>query len=390
LDFELTEEQKEIKMAARDFALKEFTKERALECELKEEFPWDLYRKAAKLGFICPHFKEEYGGQGTGLLETLLVHEEFVRADATLGQALMSGPFGSDLIHEFGSEEQKKKYLPLITRGEAVSSGAFTEPEHGSDLTSLSTTALKDGDHYVINGVKTFISNAPIASFYVVLCQTNPKASPPYRGQSLFIVERGVEGVDVTKITGKMGQKGTPIGEIFFNNARIPKEALLGQENRGFYYALRFFTIGRARAASYGVGMAQGAFDRALNYAKKRKQFGRPIIEFQAIQHKLAEMAVKIEAARMLTYRVGWAIDQGKYAPQQLFVMASMAKNYAAEVSNEVIDQAIQVFGGYGYILEYDVERYYRNARVLRIYEGTSEVNNNVIAEGISKGHYIL
>jgi alkylation response protein AidB-like acyl-CoA dehydrogenase len=379
MDFELSVEQKEIKKAVREFALKEFKKERSIEFELKEEFPWELYKKAAQLGFIGVWIPEKYGGQGYGTLETVLIIEEFTRVDSTLSYPLWAAETGLELIHLFGTEEQKEKYLPPIAAGEGVVSQAFTEPDHGSDLTLLSTTAVKDGDEYVINGVKTFITSAPYASFFIVLCQTNLEAKPPYRGQSLFIVDRKTRGIDVIKLEGKMGLKTAATAEVSFDDVRVSKNLLLGVENQGFYQVMQGFNIGRVKVAAQGVGLAQGTFDRALEYAKKREQFGRRIADFQVIQHKLANMATKIEVARLLTYKAAWKIDRGAPDP----ALSSMAKTFAAEVANEVVDEALQIYGGYGYYIENEIERYYRDARVIRIYEGTDEIQKNVIAKSL-------
>ena len=379
MNFELTEEQKDIQRAAREFAQKEFTREIALELEKKEEFPFDLWRKACKLGFIGAHFPEEYGGQGFGTLENVLIVEEFCRADSSIGMAISAAGFASELILRHGSKEQKEKYLPKVTGGEAISAGAFTEPEHGSDLTLLFTRAVKDGDEYVVNGTKTFITNGTIANFYLVLCQTNPEAKPTYRGQSILIVERGTKGFDATKIENKMGIRLSPTAELSFSDVRIPKENLVGEENRGFYYAMEFFDESRPMVAAQAVGMAQGAFDRALAYAKEREQFGRKIGEFQVIQHKLADMAIKIETARLIVYKAAWNFDQGRIDPY----LTSVAKTYACRVAIEVVDEAVQIFGGYGYIGEYDVERIYRDVRITEIYEGTREIQKNTIARAL-------
>jgi len=376
MDFKLTEEQLEIKSAVREFCLKEFTPELAMECDREEKFPWDLHRKAARLGFVGIHFPEEYGGGGYGVLENVLVVEEMCRVDSTLGTAIMLGDFACDLILRHGTEEQKERWLPKVARGEAVSAGAFTEPARGSDITKMDTTAVKEGDEWVINGTKTLISNATIASFFITLCQTNPEAEPTYRGQSLIIVERETPGVDVTKIGGKLGIRSSPTGEVSFSDVRVPEENLLGELNRGFYHSLYFFDESRIEIAAQAVGIAQGALDRALKYAKEREAFGRKIAEFQAISHKLADMATKVEAARLLTYKAAWVVDHGELDP----MLASMAKTYAGRIAVEVADEAIQIFGGYGYIGEYEVERFYRDAKITEIYEGTREIQKNTIA----------
>lgn len=376
MDFELTKEQKDIQAAAREFAQKEFTPELARECDRKEEFPRDLFKKAASLGFIGCHFPEEYGGQGYGFLEACLIVEEFCRADPTLGTAIVLGAFGTDLIHMFGTEEQKKKYLANVAKGEWVSSGAFTEPAHGSDITMLDTTAKREGDYYVINGTKTLISNAPIANFAVVLCQAVP--GEKYK-QTLLIVEKGAEGFEASKIEGKMGIRASPIGEYSFSNVRVPPENLVGVEGMGFYHTLEFLDLGRVAVAVQAVGMAQGALDRAVKYAKERTQFNRKLADFQVIQHKVADMAIQIEAARLLAYKAAWYVDRGRIIPE----LTSMAKTFATGMAIRVIDEALQIFGGYGYIAEYDLERFYRDVRITPLYEGTSEIQKNVIAKSL-------
>jgi alkylation response protein AidB-like acyl-CoA dehydrogenase len=279
----------------------------------------------------------------------------------------------------FGNEAQKKKYLIPITRGEAISAGAFTEPDHGSDITCLRTTAVKDRNGYLLNGVKTFISNGTIAHFVVVLCQTNPEASPPYRGQSTVIVEKGSQGFEATELGDKMGIRMTSTAEMSFDQVRVPEENLVGALNRGFYQVLEFFDESRVMVAAQALGIAQGAFDRALDYAKKREQFGQKLVDFQVTQHKLADMATQIEAARSLVYKAGWNFDQGRIDPK----WTSMAKMYAARVAVEVAQEAIQILGGYGYMLEYEVERFYRDARITEIYEGTREIQKNTIASAV-------
>ena len=278
MNFELTKEQKYIKSAAKEFAEGEFKPEIAREFDQKHEFPSAIYKKAAKLGFIGCYFNEKYGGQGLGLIENVLMEEEFCRVDSTLGSALFAGLFGSDMILEYGTEEQKMEYLPKSAQGEWLSAGAFTEPAHGSDVTVMDTVAVRDGEEYVINGAKTMITNAPIAEYAVVLCQTDPEAR--HKGQSLFIVKKGTPGFDCNELTGKMGIRASLLGEYSFSDVRVPKKALLGEENRGFYHFLGFIDVGRINVAAQSVGMAQGAFERALKYAKQREQFGRRLADF--------------------------------------------------------------------------------------------------------------
>lgn len=378
--FELTEEQEEIRQAVREFAEKEFTPELAREFDVKEEFPFEIYRKAAQLGFIGLNFDEEYGGQGYGLTEVVLMIEELCRADSTLGTAIMIGAFGSDMIHMYGTEEQMAKYLPKVASGEWIASGAFTEPARGSDITMMDTTAVKDDDGYLINGTKTLISNAPIADFAIVLCQTNPGVE--HRGESLLIVDKGTEGFDATKIEGKLGIRASVLGEYSLSDVRVPLDALVGVENMGFYHSLEFLDVGRVAVAAQTVGMAQGALEKAIAYAKERTQFNRPLTDFQVIQHKIADIVTQIEAARLMTYKAAWLVDQGRIIPK----WSCMAKNFATVAAGRTVSEALQIFGGYGYIAEYDMERIYRDIRVTEIYEGTTEIQKNMVARFVIRG----
>ncbi len=379
MDFELTEEQRDIQKAAREFMEGEYDKEKILRWEKEHTFPFEIWKKAAKLGFIGIHFPEAYGGQGYGVMENILIVEEFCRKDSGVGVALSLTDFSSEVILRFGSEEQKKRYLPPITRGESISGGAYTEPNHGSDITLMSTTAVREGDFFVINGTKTFITNGSLADFFVVLCQTDPQARPTYRGQCTILVEKGVKGLEVSEITPKMGIRMTSTAELSFSDVRVPVSNLIGEEKKGFYQVLEFFDESRIEIAAQALGIAQGAFDRALDYARQREQFGRKLVEFQITQHKLADMATKVETARLLTYKAAWNFDHKGIDPK----LTSMAKMFSAKVAVEVADEAIQIFGGYGYITEYEVERFYRDAKIMEIYEGTKEIQKNTIASAL-------
>jgi alkylation response protein AidB-like acyl-CoA dehydrogenase len=382
MHFELNEEQKEIKRAIKEFCEKEFTPELATQLDEKEEFPTDLYKKAGKLGFTGMRFPQELGGQGYGVLEDCIVVEEMCRADPGLGAAISSGTFmAPDILLKHGTEEQKQKYIPPLAKGEAVSSGAVTEPEHGSDITRMDTTAKKIENQWIINGSKEFITNSPIANLFIILCQTDPNATPPHRGQSLILAEKGTPGLEVTKLHGKMGIRPCITGSVSLSDAKVPENNLVGELNKGFYYVLEFFDKSRIAVAAQAVGMAQGAFEKAFQYAKNRKQFEQPIIQFQGVSFKLADMAAKIEAARMLTYKAAWLYDQGKVDP----VATSMAKAYASRVAMEVTDDAIQIFGGYGYLADYHVERFHRCAKITEIYEGTTEVQKLTIINHLLK-----
>jgi len=377
MDFELSKSQKEIQKAARDFAKGEFDKELALELDRKHEFPKKIWEKTAQLGFLGIHFPEKYSGQGLGVLENIIIAEEFCRRDSSIGCAVVLSGFASECILRFGSEELKEKFLPPVAEGRMMSAGAFTEPDHGSDITFMDTRAARDGDDWVIDGTKTFITNGGMAGFYTVLCQTDPDARPAYRGISMILVEADRDGVTATDVGEKMGIRMMATAEMNFKNVRVPVSNLIGKEGRGFYQVLEFFDESRILVAAQALGTAQGAFDRALDYVKQREQFGKKIAQFQVTQHKLADMATKIELARLITYKAAWNYDQGGRIDPKL---TSMAKMYAARTAVEVADEAIQLLGGYGYMAEYEVERFYRDAKITEIYEGTKEIQKNTIA----------
>lgn len=382
MQYEFSDEQKEIRKAVEGFCKKEFTPELAIEFDEKEEFPMELYQKSAKLGFTSMRIPEEFDGQGYGLVEDCIVVEEMCRADPGLGAAVSLGNLMiPDILLKRGTDPQKEQIIPPLARGDAVAAAAFTEPEHGSDITRMDTTAVKRGSEWIVNGAKEFITNAPIADFFVILCQTDPNASPPHRGQSLFLAAKGMPGLDATKLHGKMGIKPCITGSLALSDLKVPENNLVGELNRGFYYALELFDGTRITVAAQAVGMAQGAFERAFHYAKERKQFGASIINFQAISFRLAEMATKIEAARLLTYKAAWLYDQGKVSP----MATSMAKAYASRVAMEVTDDAMQVYGGYGYLADYHLERFHRCAKITEIYEGTTEMQKLTILNQLMK-----
>jgi alkylation response protein AidB-like acyl-CoA dehydrogenase len=377
MDFELSKQQKEIQKAVRDFVRGEFNKEMIQALDEEHTYPKDIWKKAAELGLIGIHFPEAYSGQGLGVMENILVAEELCRGDSSVGACLLLAGFASEIVLHFGSERQKETWLPKVAEGEVLSCGAFTEPDHGSDITAMATTAVKDGDKWQINGAKVFITNGgPLAGFYCVLCQTDPDATPSHRGLSLILVEADRPGVSTQSVGHKMGIRMMDTAEVIFKDVRVPLDNLIGKENRGFYQVLEFFDESRVLIAAQGLGTAQGAFDRALAYVKSREQFGRRIAQFQITQHKLADMATKIEQARLLTYKAAWNFDQGRIDPK----LTSMAKMVAGRTAVEVCDEAIQLLGGYGYMAEYDVERYARDAKICEIYEGTKEIQKNTIA----------
>jgi len=379
MDFELNKTHKYIQKAVRDFARGEFDKDLALELDKKHAFPTKIWQKAGELGLIGVHFPEKYSGQDLGCLEDILVIEELCRNDSTIGSAVALAGFGSELILHWGSEEMKHKFLPEVAEARMLSAGAFTEPDHGSDITFMNTTAVKQGDEWIVNGTKTFITNGGLAGFYSVMCQTDPQAQPSYRGISMILVEAERPGLTTADVGNKMGIHMMATAEVNFKDVRVPLSNLIGEEGKGFYHVLHFFDESRIQVAAQALGIAQGAYDRALDYVKKREQFGQKIAQFQVTQHKLADMATKLELARLITYKAAWNFDQGRIDPK----LTSMAKMYAARTAVEICDEAIQLLGGYGYMTEYEVERFYRDAKITEIYEGTKEIQKNTIASAI-------
>ncbi|HYA91143.1 MAG TPA: acyl-CoA dehydrogenase family protein [Thermodesulfobacteriota bacterium] len=375
MDFELTNRQKQIRAAAREFAEGEFPGV-AREYDRREEFPKDLWEKACGLGFIGLFLKKEYGGLGLGFLEFALVMEEFWRVDPGCGNILLTA-FGSELIQLYGTDEQKRRYLPPLTKGKAIMGTAITEPDAGSDILSILTLAKRDGDFFVINGSKQFITNGSIANYLAVFCQVNPEVESRLKRFGVILVETDRPGFSALKITGKMGIRASDTAEIRLNDVRVPKENLIGmKEGEGFSQIMQLFNINRVIAASQGVGVAQGALDKAAQYVKKRKQFGQVLGAFQAVQFKIAEMATWVEAARILCYQAAWMLDHGKVDPK----LISIAKYLAGEIGVKVTNEALQLHGGYGYIADYDIERFYRDAKIVEIYEGTKEIEKNTIA----------
>jgi len=378
MDFDLTAEQRDIKQAARDFATGEFT-EVARDYDLNETFPSNILRKARKLGFIGLFVPEKYGGPGFGFLEHALVLEEFWRVDPGIGQQLCSVTFGAEELLLYGTEEQKNKYLPPIFEAEGIMGFAITEPDAGSDTASATTTAARDGGGYVINGSKVMIGNGTVATFLLVFCLTNPNETAKTSRHSIIIVETDTKGYDADRMEGKMGIRCSDTAMVYFTDVRVPLENLLGEEGNGFIQLMNFFDRSRAYVAAHGLGLAQGAMDMAIHQARQRVQFGRPLGSFQATQFKIAEMATKIESARNMVYKSAWLLDQGRPNTK----LTAMAKLYACRVAVEVVDEALQIHGGYGYFNDHDIERFYRAAKVLEIYEGAKEVEKIVIAREI-------
>lgn len=378
MDFELTNRQKQIRLAAREFAEGEF-KPIASECDAKEECPRALIKKAGELGFLGSFIKKEYGGLGLGFLEHGIVLEEFWRVDPGLGQVMSSITFGAEELQFFGSEDQKEKYLPPLVKGDWIMGFSITEPEAGSDTASTTTRAEKIGNEYVINGNKVMIGNGTVANFLLVFCLTNPEGSSKSNRYSIILVETDRLGYKADRIHGKMGIRASDTANIYFNNVRVPQGNLVGKEGNGFIQLMKFFDHSRAYVAAHGVGLAQGAIEQAINYVKKRKQFQQAIASFQITQFKIAEMATMIETARCLVHKACSNLDRGNIDTR----LVAMAKWWACHVAVRVVDEALQLHGGYGYINDYDIERFYRAAKVLEIYEGTKEIEKIIISRNI-------
>jgi len=374
MHFELNEEQKLIHKMVRDFAENE-VKSIAQEADREHRFPMETFRKMARLGFFGLPFPEEYGGMGGDSMSYAIALEEISRAYGSMGITFIAQTsLTASPIYLFGNEEQKQKFLVPLARGEKVGSFGLTEPEAGSDAGATKTTAVLDGDEWVINGQKNFVTNGSIADIVVFTAKTDPTERT--RGISSFIVEKGTPGFRPGRDEDKMGLLGSITSELFFEDCRIPKENLLGNEGEGFKQFLTTLDGGRIGIGAMALGLAQAAFEAALEYSKERKQFGQPICNFQAIQWMLADMATEIDAARLLVYRAAWLKDQGARFTKE----ATMAKLYASEMAERACFKAIQIHGGYGYVREYDVERFYRDQRLCTIGEGTSEIQRLVIA----------
>jgi len=374
MDFQLSKEQQGIKRAAREFAEGELAPV-AKECDEKEKLDMRLLAKARELGFVGTYIPEEYGGPGLGFFDKALIVEEFWRIDPGLAQAIIATTFGAEVIIDHGTEAQKKKYLTPLVEGQAIMGTAITEPDAGSDVTSAQTTAVRDGDEYVINGTKMFISNATLADYLTVFCKTHPQA-PRHRQYSLIMVETDRAGYQANKLTNKLGIRAADCAEVVFKDVRVPVTNLIGKEQEGFSQILGLFNRERITVCAQATGLAQGALEQAVRHIKEREQFGKKIASFQAIRFKIAEMATLIEAGRSLYYRAAWTIDSGR----EDHSLIAMAKWYCAQNAVTIAQEALQMHGGYGFFNEYDIARFYRDCKVLEIYEGTKEVEKVIIA----------
>ncbi len=379
MNFKLTEEHEMIRKMVRDFARNEVAPT-AAERDEEERFDMDLFKKMAELGLTGIPWPEEYGGIGSDYLAYCIAIEELSRVCASTGVTLSAHTsLAGWPVYKFGTEEQKQKYLRPMALGEKIGAYGLTEPGSGSDAGGMRTTAKRDGDDYILNGSKIFITNGGIADIYVVFALTDPESRQ--KGTTAFIVESGFEGFSVGKKEKKLGIRSSPTTEIIFENCRVPKENLLGKEGEGFKIAMMTLDGGRNGIAAQAVGIAQGALDAAIDYAKERVQFGKPIAAQQGVGFKLADMATSIEASRLLTYQAAWLESEGLPYGKE----SAMSKLMAGDTAMKVTTEAVQIFGGYGYTKEYPVERYMRDAKITQIYEGTQEIQRLVISRMITK-----
>ncbi|WP_299268860.1 acyl-CoA dehydrogenase family protein [Halorientalis sp.] len=376
MSFQLSDEHRAIRKAVREFGEEEI-KPVAKQHDQNKEYPEEIRRKAAEADFVASNIPMEYGGAGMDSLSSSIVTEELWRADPGIGSAVGSAGFGTNMIVKYGDEWMKEEYLPPIAAGESASCSMISEPAHGSNVAGIETQAEKDGDEWILSGNKMWITNGNVADVGVAMTKTTPGEG--HQGITAFLVPMDSKGVQTEKIDNKLGIRASDLAEVILDDVRVSEDNVIGEVDGGFYQLMDFFASGRTSVAAQAVGAAQGALDAALDYADEREQFGQKINEFQAIQHKLAEMATNIEAARSLTYRAASTVEQGN--EQLAAKFASMAKLFASEHAVDVADEAIQVHGGAGYVTDHPVERYYRDARITKIYEGTSEIQKNIIAD---------
>lgn len=383
MNFELSEDQIAIRQMARDFAQNEIYP-LSLECDEKEELPVDLLEKAASLGFTTVSIPEKYGGMGFGCFDSCLIHEELCWGDAGIASSIGVNKLAAKCIELNGSQAQQEEYFSRMTSGGQFAAYCLTEPEAGSNVAGIRTTAIKKADEYIINGAKTFITNGGISDFYVVFAVTDPDAG--HHGISCFLVDRDLDGVLVGGKLKKMGQKASDTAEISFDEVCVSAGALLGKEGTGFKLAMQVFNNTRPSSSSGAVGVARRAFDLSREYASQRETFGKPISQHQSIGNKLADMAIMIEAARLLVWKAAWQYDQGI----KNTYLASCGKAFAADSAMKIATEAVQIFGGYGYMREYPVEKLMRDAKLYQIFEGTSEIQKLIINKEIYKNNQDL
>ncbi|NLI97680.1 acyl-CoA dehydrogenase [bacterium] len=379
MDYFFTEEQKMIRDTTREIALKKIKPIRA-ELDEKGEFPHEIMKELARADLLRVFIPEEFGGMGGGVTEMCIVTEEICRVCPGIGTTYGANGLAAMPILLYGSDEQKKRFLPRIADGKVYAAFALTEAGAGSDAGSIKTTAKEVEDGYIINGTKQFITNGEVADIYSVVVMTDPDKGA--RGASIMMVEKGTPGFDFGKEENKMGIRASKTTQLIFNDCKVPKENLLGKRGMGFIIAMKTFDRTRPGVAAQAVGTAQGALDEALEYAKERRQFGKPITSFQGVQFMLADMATEVEAARALLYATARMIDSGA---KDIARESAMAKMFASDVAMRVTTDAVQIMGGYGYMKEYPVEKFMRDAKILQIYEGTNQIQRTVIASHVIK-----
>ncbi|MFD0766633.1 acyl-CoA dehydrogenase [Mucilaginibacter lutimaris] len=379
MHFELTEEHLMIRQAARDFAQTEL-KPGVIERDEHQKFPTEQIKKLGELGFLGMMVSPQYGGSGMDAISYSIVMEELSKVDASTSVVVsVNNSLVCYGLEKYGNEAQKQKYLIPLAQGQVIGAFCLSEPEAGSDATSQHTTAIDMGDHYLLNGTKNWITNGSTASTYIVMAQTD--ASKKHRGINALIVEKGMEGFTIGNKENKLGIRGSDTHSLMFTDVKVPKENRIGEEGFGFKFAMTTLEGGRIGIASQALGIAAGAYELSVQYAKERKAFGKTLADLQAIQFKLADMATEIEAARLLCYRAAWLKDNGLPYAQA----ASMAKLFASETAMRTTVEAVQIHGGYGFVKEYHVERLMRDAKITQIYEGTSEIQRIVISREVLK-----
>ena len=380
MDFEFTEEQKMLKDMTCRFAQAELTPF-VKECDEEEKYMPEIRKKAAQNGLVGAWISEEYGGSGAGNIGNVIITEELSKVDLGLALNITAASFGCEAIYQHGSEEQKKRYLPPVCQGEQVSAGAFTEPNAGTDVAGYKTRAVKDGDDYVINGNKMFITNGTVCDFMVAECITNPEQKK-HNSFSLIVVPADAKGVTRNKIHGKMGIRASNTAEIALEDVRVPQSNLVGKEGNGFRQLMHFFDTTRIMIGAQALGMSEACLETSIKYVKERTVFGAPLGSFQLTQMKLTEMAVKIEALRGLVYKAAWLLDDGR--PD--YTLSAMAKYFGGEAAVFCANYAVELHGGYGYIDEYPVQKWYRDAKILELYEGTKEAEIITIGRVLQAG----
>lgn len=381
MSYRLAKERRELREDVRNFS-QENIEPVAQEFDRTGEYPDELLSKAADEGYVGMMIPEEYGGPGYDALSSAIITEEMWRADTNLGWTLGLTGFGTNVyvITEYGDEWMRERWFPGVANGEEIDGIAVSEPNHGSDVAEIETRAERDGDEWVLNGEKKWIGNSPIADMLLVFAKTDPNAG--HKGISAFVVPTDRDGYSVEKLNDRLGGNSAPLGRVFFDNLCIPADHLVGEEGAGFYYFMEALAYGRITVAAQAVGAASAALDAAKEYVHEREQFNQTIGDFQSVRHMVADMDTNLSAARQLLYRAATAVVGGE---EDAPLLASQAKLFATEQATDIIDDAIQLHGGNGYLKEYDVERYFRDARVTRIYEGTSQIQRNIIADGLLK-----